>query len=43
MGIVLDACKENGLFYLDSKTTPKSIVGKLAKQMNVPFLKITSF
>ncbi|MGG3451549.1 divergent polysaccharide deacetylase family protein [Domibacillus aminovorans] len=39
MKIVLEVCKENGLFYLDSKTTGKSVVGKLAKEMNVPFLE----
>ena len=39
MRIVLDICKENGLFYLDSKTTGKSVVSKLATEMNVPFLE----
>ncbi len=29
MKIVLEVCKENGLFYLDSKTTGKSVVSKL--------------
>ena len=43
MRIVLEVCKENGLFYLDSKTTPKSIVGKLANQMDVPFLENNFF
>ena len=39
MRIVLEVCKENGLFYLDSKTTGKSVVSKLATEMNVPFLE----
>ena len=39
MRIVLDVCKENRLFYLDSKTTGKSVVSKLATEMNVPFLE----
>ncbi|MCG7344949.1 divergent polysaccharide deacetylase family protein [Sporosarcina sp. ACRSL] len=39
MRIVLDICKKNGLFYLDSKTTGKSVVSKLATEMNVPFLE----
>ncbi|MGX2959644.1 divergent polysaccharide deacetylase family protein [Peribacillus sp. JNUCC 23] len=29
MKIVLEVCKENGLFYLDSKTTEKNVVSKL--------------
>ena len=39
MRIVLEVCKENRLFYLDSKTTGKSVVSKLATEMNVPFLE----
>ena len=39
MRIVLDVCKENGLFYLDSMTTGKSVVSKLATEMGVPFLE----
>ena len=43
MRIVLQVCKENGLFYLDSKTTDKSVVSKLAMEMNVPFLENNLF
>ncbi|MFJ5625083.1 divergent polysaccharide deacetylase family protein [Peribacillus loiseleuriae] len=43
MKIVLEVCKENGLFYLDSKTTGKSVVSKLANEMNVPFLENNFF
>ncbi|KAB2333257.1 divergent polysaccharide deacetylase family protein [Cytobacillus depressus] len=41
--IVLEVCKEYGLFYLDSKTTGKSVVGKLAAEMDVPFLENNLF
>lgn len=37
MKIVVEVCKERGLGMLDSKTTHKSVMGKLAKQMGVPF------
>jgi uncharacterized protein len=43
MRIVLEVCKEKGLFYLDSKTTGKSVVSKLATEMNVPFLENSLF
>ena len=43
MKIVLQVCKENGLFYLDSKTTGKSVVGKLANELDVPFLENNFF
>lgn len=39
MRIVLDICKEKGLFYLDSKTTGKSVIPKLAKEIGVPYLE----
>lgn len=39
MRIVLEVCKENGLFYLDSMTSSKSVIEKLAKEMNVPYLE----
>jgi polysaccharide deacetylase 2 family uncharacterized protein YibQ len=39
MRIVLEVCQEHGLFYLDSKTTGKSVVGKLATEMDVPYLE----
>ncbi|HWK22839.1 MAG TPA: divergent polysaccharide deacetylase family protein [Ureibacillus sp.] len=43
MKIVLEVCKENGLFYLDSKTTGKSVVSKLAKEIGVPYLENNYF
>jgi uncharacterized protein len=43
MRIVLEVCKEKGLFYLDSKTTGKSVVGKLAAELKVPFLENNIF
>jgi uncharacterized protein len=39
MRIVLEVCKEKGLFYLDSKTTGKSVIPKLAKELGVPYLE----
>ncbi|MGF3105984.1 divergent polysaccharide deacetylase family protein [Rossellomorea sp. DUT-2] len=39
MRIVLEVCKEKGLFYLDSKTTGKSVIPKLAKELDVPYLE----
>ncbi|WP_421383058.1 divergent polysaccharide deacetylase family protein [Bacillus salacetis] len=39
MRIVLTVCRERGLYYLDSRTTPKSVVPKLAKEIGVPFLE----
>lgn len=39
MRIVLEVCKERGLFYLDSKTTGKSVIPKLAKELKVPYLE----
>ncbi|MBS4189656.1 divergent polysaccharide deacetylase family protein [Bacillus sp. FJAT-49705] len=43
MRIVLEVCQENGLFYLDSKTTGKSVVGKLASEMGIPYLENNLF
>jgi polysaccharide deacetylase 2 family uncharacterized protein YibQ len=43
MRIVLEVVKEHGLFYLDSKTTGNSVIPKLAKEMNVPFLENNLF
>ncbi|TMU83762.1 divergent polysaccharide deacetylase family protein [Bacillus sp. BHET2] len=39
MRIVLDTCKEKGLFYLDSKTTGKSVIPRLSKELGVPYLE----
>ena len=43
MRIVLQVCKEHGLFYLDSKTTGKSVVGKIASELEVPYLENNIF
>ncbi|SDN57719.1 hypothetical protein SAMN04487897_103223 [Paenibacillus sp. yr247] len=37
MKILVDICKEKNLILLDSRTTPKSLIGKLAGQKGVPF------
>lgn len=36
MSIVLDVCKEHGLFFIDSKTNYHSVAGKLAAQKGMP-------
>lgn len=36
MSIVLDVCKERGLFFVDSKTNYRSVVGKLCEQKGMP-------
>lgn len=37
MKILVEICKERNLILLDSRTTPKSLIGKLAGQSGVPF------
>ncbi|WP_096154936.1 MULTISPECIES: divergent polysaccharide deacetylase family protein [Bacillus] len=39
MRIVLQICKERGLYYLDSKTSGKSVVAKIATELGVPYLE----
>ncbi|MGG0753492.1 divergent polysaccharide deacetylase family protein [Brevibacillus laterosporus] len=39
MRIVLQVCKERGLFYIDSKTSYKSIVGQVARELQVPYIE----
>ncbi|WP_226668560.1 divergent polysaccharide deacetylase family protein [Metabacillus litoralis] len=39
MRIILEVCKERELYYLDSKTTGKSVVATLAKELRVPYLE----
>jgi uncharacterized protein len=39
MRVVLTVCRERGLYYLDSRTTPKSVVPELAKELGVPYLE----
>jgi polysaccharide deacetylase 2 family uncharacterized protein YibQ len=36
MSIIVQVCKERGLIFLDSRTTNKSVIGKLAAKMGVP-------
>ncbi|MGG3306774.1 divergent polysaccharide deacetylase family protein [Paenibacillus lautus] len=36
MSIVLDVCRERGLFFIDSKTNYYSVVGKLAAEKGMP-------
>lgn len=36
MRIVLEVCKERGLFFLDSRTTGKSVIGQLCAELQVP-------
>ncbi|XEC97686.1 divergent polysaccharide deacetylase family protein [Paenibacillus tarimensis] len=38
MRVVLEVCKERGLFFLDSRTTHKSVIPQLAAELNVPVL-----
>lgn len=37
MKILVEICKEKNLILLDSRTTPKSLIGKLAGQNGVPY------
>ncbi|WP_371932675.1 divergent polysaccharide deacetylase family protein [Bacillus carboniphilus] len=39
MRIVLEECKKNGLYYLDSKTTSKSVISEVASELGVPYLE----
>ena len=43
MRVVLEVCKEKGLYYLDSKTTGNSVVPKLAEELGVPYLENNLF
>ncbi|MFD0962187.1 divergent polysaccharide deacetylase family protein [Paenibacillus chungangensis] len=38
MRIILTVCKERGLFFLDSRTTSKTVVPKIAEELGVPLL-----
>lgn len=38
MRIVLGVCKERGLFFLDSRTTYKTVVPKIAEELSVPLV-----
>ncbi|MBB6676880.1 divergent polysaccharide deacetylase family protein [Cohnella lubricantis] len=39
MRIVLQVCKEKGLFFLDSRTAWRSVVPKVAKELQVPLIR----
>lgn len=39
MRVVLTVCKEHGLFFLDSRTTYRSVVSKIADEVGVPVLE----
>lgn len=38
MRVVLAVCKEKGLFFLDSRTTYKTVIPKVAKELGIPLL-----
>ncbi|WP_400245146.1 divergent polysaccharide deacetylase family protein [Niallia sp. JL1B1071] len=39
MRIILEECHKHHLYYLDSKTTNKSVIKELAEELNVPYLE----
>jgi polysaccharide deacetylase 2 family uncharacterized protein YibQ len=39
MRIILGICKERHLYYLDSKTSRKSVISKIATELSVPYLE----
>ena len=39
MRVVLQVCKEKGLFFLDSRTAYRSVIPKVAKELQVPLLR----
>ena len=39
MRIVLQVCKERNFYYLDSKTTSRSVVAKVATELGVPYVE----
>lgn len=38
MRVVLTVCRERGLLFLDSRTTPKSVIPAIAKELGVPYM-----
>ncbi len=38
MKVVLSICKERGLFFIDSMTSPRSVAGKVAEMLSLPCL-----
>jgi len=43
MRIILEVCKERNLYYLDSKTSFKTVAGKLAEELGVPYAENSLF
>lgn len=43
MQIVLEVCAERGLYYLDSKTTGKSVIPEIAEELHLPYLENNLF
>jgi uncharacterized protein len=43
MRIILEVCREKGLYYLDSKTTGNSVIPKIAKELSLPYLENSMF
>lgn len=43
MRVVLEVCRDRGLIYLDSRTTHKSVVPTIAKELGVTFIENTIF
>lgn len=43
MGIILDVCRDRGLFYVDSKTNYRSVVPKLCREKGLPLLENAIF
>lgn len=43
MRVILTVCKERGLFFLDSRTSMNSVVGKIAKELDVPYMENNIF
>lgn len=43
MGIILDVCREKGLFFVDSKTNYRSVVNELCREKGLPVLENSIF
>ncbi|WP_044478092.1 divergent polysaccharide deacetylase family protein [Paenibacillus antibioticophila] len=43
MGIILDVCREQGLFFVDSKTNYRSVVDELCRERGLPVLENSIF
>ncbi|WP_241254391.1 divergent polysaccharide deacetylase family protein [Brevibacillus sp. SYP-B805] len=39
MRVILQICRERGLYFLDSRTTDRSVAGKIAAELGVPYLE----